>query len=116
MNGFAFLAVGGTPKICCRLGPIRKINHGHTHMREDLFCEPSPFRLFKCCIEADNSSAALQTVSSHLEFVHCVDVLHVHFDTGTIRRLGSPHVQIFMSPSFEVQSVIAVVEISELGE
>ena len=85
-------------------------------MSEDLLGQSSPLCLLERCIETDYSSAALQTVASHFEFVHSMNVLHMHLDTWAIWRLGSPQIQIFMPSSLEIESIVAIVEIGELRE
>ena len=71
-------------------------------MCEDLLREPAPLCLVECLVKAQQPAAALQTVAGHLELVHGMDILDVQFDRRSIRRLGRPHIQILVPPSFEV--------------
>jgi hypothetical protein len=49
-------------------------------MSEDLFCESTPFCLIKRGVEAEEAAAALEAVAGHLELVHGMHILNVHFD------------------------------------
>ena len=71
-------------------------------MCEYFFRKLSPFRLVQTLVEADYPATALEAVASHLELVHCVDILHMHLDAWTIRRLRGPEIQIFVSSCFKV--------------
>ena len=85
-----------------------------THMREHLLRELSPLALVKRLVEAQDPSAPLETVARHFELVHGVDVLHVHFDARSVRRLRRPQVEVFMSAGLEVQGVVTIVEVGKL--
>ena len=85
-------------------------------MREEFFRQFSPLGLLECPIKAQQPSAPLQTVTGHFQLVHRVDVLDVKFDAWTIRSFRSPHVQIFVSACFEIQCVVAIVEVSQFWE
>ena len=87
-----------------------------THMCEDLLREAAPFRLVKRLVKAQEPSAALEAVSSHLQLVHRVHVLHMHLDTRAVRGLRRPEVQVFVSPRLEVERVVAVVEVGQFGK
>lgn len=85
-------------------------------MRKHFLRQPPPFTIIKPFIETQDPPTALQTISSHLKFVHRMYVLHMHFDTWAIRRFGRPKVQIFMLPSFKIKRVIAVIQISKFRD
>jgi hypothetical protein len=40
-------------------------------------------------------------------------ILDVHFYAGSIGHFGCPEVKIFMAPGFEIERIVAVVEICE---
>ena len=83
-------------------------------MREQLLCELTPLGIVKGFVEAQNTSTALQAVARHFELVHGMDVLHVHFDARSVRRLRRPQIEVFMSAGLEVQGVVAIVEVGKL--
>lgn len=85
-------------------------------MREDLLGQPPPLRLIEALVKAHDPPAALQAVPRHLELVHRVDVLDVQLDARPVRRLRCPHIQILMPAGFEIQRVVAVVQVGKLGE
>ena len=85
-------------------------------MREHLLREPPPLALIKRLIKAHDPAAALQAVPRHLELVHRVHVLDVQLEARPVRRLRRPEVQILVPPRLEVERVVAVVQIRELGE
>ena len=84
---------------------------GWTHVCEDLLREPAPLALVERLVEAQEPPAAFEAVAGHLELVHRVHVLHVKLDAGAVWSLGSPHVEILVPPRFEVERVVAVVEV-----
>lgn len=61
-------------------------------MREDLFRKLAPLCIIKGFVEAEDPPASFQTVPCHLQLIHRMHVLNVHFDAGPIWRLRSPHV------------------------
>lgn len=65
-------------------------------------------------IKANDPPASLQTVSRHLELVHSVNVEDVELDAGAVGGLGGPHVQVFVSTGFKVESVVARVQVRQL--
>ena len=85
-------------------------------MREKFFRQSSPLGLLERLIKAQQPPASFQAIARHLQFVHRVDILDVKFDAWTIRSFCYPHVQIFMSACFEIQRVIAVMEVSQFWE
>ena len=85
-------------------------------MCEQFLREPSPLRLFKRRVEADNPATTLETVPRHLELVHRVHVLHVQLDARPIRRLGRPEVQVLVPPRLKVERVVARVEVGQFGQ
>ena len=85
-------------------------------MRENLFCQTTPLRFIKTGIKAQETSASFEAIASHLELVHGMDILYVHFDRGAVGSLGSPHVQILVPPSLKIEGVIAVVKVGELRQ
>ena len=72
--------------------------------------------LIPSSVEANDSSAPLQTVPGHLELVHGVDVLNVHLDGRTVGGFGCPEVEIFVTTGFEVEGVVAGVKVGEFVE
>lgn len=95
MNGFAFRACGGTPKIWAERSQFIRVDRTEadpTYVRENLLGQLSPFCLVKRFVEAEQPPTSLQAISGHLELVHCVHVLDVHFDTWAVGCLRSPHV------------------------
>ena len=85
-----------------------------THMCEHLLRELPPLALVKGFVKAQDPSAPLQTVARHFELVHGVNVLRVHFDARSVRRLRRPQIEVFMSAGLEVQGVVAIVEVGKL--
>lgn len=85
-------------------------------MREHLLNQPPPLRLLESPTEAQQPSTPLQTVSGHFQFVHRVHVLDVHLHRGPIGRFGRPEVEVLVPTGFEVEGVVAVVEVCEFGE
>lgn len=85
-------------------------------MCEDLLSQSSPFCFIESLVERKQSTTAFQTIASHLQFVHCMNILYMHLDTRTIRCLRCPHVKILMPTCFEIESIIAVVEIGKFGK
>ena len=83
-------------------------------MCEHLLRELPPLALVKGFVKAQDPSAPLQTVARHFELVHGVDVLHVHFDAGAVRRLRRPQIEVFVAACLEVQGVVTIVEVCEL--
>ena len=83
-------------------------------MCEHLLRELAPLALVKGLVETQDPSAPLQTVARHFELVHGVDVLHVHFDARSVRRLRRPQIEVFVAACLEVQSVVEIVEVGEL--
>ena len=63
-----------------------------THMREDLLRQPTPRRFLKALVEAQDSPAAFETISRHLELVHGVYILHMHLYARPIGCLCRPEV------------------------
>ena len=87
-----------------------------THMCEHLLRQPAPLSLLERLVKAQEPPAALQAVPGHLELVHRVHILDKHLDAWAVWCFCGPEVQIFVPPRFEVKRVVAVVQISELGE
>jgi hypothetical protein len=85
-------------------------------MCKDLFSQLAPFSLVETTVKAKDPSTTLETVTSHLQLVHSVYVLHVHLNGRPIRSLGCPHVQVLMPSGFKIQGVVTVVEVCELGQ
>jgi hypothetical protein len=85
-------------------------------MRENFLDQLAPFALLKSLIETQDPPASFQTIPRHLQFVHRMHILYMHLETWSIRRFRRPHVQIFVSPCFEIQRVVAVVQIRKLGK
>ena len=85
-------------------------------MRKHLFDQLPILTTVEPLIEAHQTSAPLQAVSRQLELVHRVHVLHMHLDARPVRSLSSPEIQVLMSPRLEVERVVAVVQVGELGE
>lgn len=85
-------------------------------MRKEFLRQPSPFRLIKRLVEADNAPTAFQAVARHFEFVHRVHILNEHLDRRAVRCFCCPQIEILMSPRLEVECVVAIVEISEFRE
>jgi hypothetical protein len=75
-------------------------------MCEQLFRQSSPLGLLKRRIEAQNPTTALETIPSHFELVHRVDVLYVQLDARPIWRLGRPEVQVLMPTRLKVQRIV----------
>ena len=75
-------------------------------MCEQLFRQSSPLRLLKRCIEAQDPTTALETITGHFELVHRVHVLYVQLDARSIRRLGRPKVQVLMPTRLKVQRIV----------
>lgn len=71
-------------------------------MCKQLFRQPSPLRLLKRRIEAQDPTTALETITGHLELVHRMHVLHMQLDARPIRRLGCPEVQVLVPTSLKV--------------
>jgi hypothetical protein len=61
--------------------------------------------LVPCAVKAYETAAPLQTVASHLELVHGVNVLHMALDRGAVGRTRGPHVEVLVTPSLKVHSV-----------
>lgn len=87
-----------------------------THVCKDFFGQPPPLALVECFVEAQNTTAPLQTIACHLEFVHGMDVLDMQLDAWAIWGLCGPHVEVFVSTCFEIQCVVAVVEVGKFRE
>lgn len=85
-------------------------------MHKEFLRQSTPSSLLECLIKAQQPPASLQTITRHFQFVHRVDVLDVKLDARTVRGFRHPHVQILMSACLEVQSVVAVMEVSEFRE
>lgn len=71
-------------------------------MSEHLLCQTTPLCVIKAFVKAYDATAAFEAISCHLEFIHGVDVLDVHFDTRTVWRLRRPKIKILMPTSFKV--------------
>jgi hypothetical protein len=87
-----------------------------TCLCEHLFRQFPPFSIVKVTVEAQNASATLETVASHLEFVHGVHILNMHLDRRPVRSFGRPHIEILMPSGLKVQSVVTIMEVSELRQ
>lgn len=98
------------------LATRKTAKHGATHMRKHLLDQPPPLRLLESPTEAQQPSTPLQTVSGHFQFVHRVHVLDVHLHRGPVGRFGRPEVEVLVPTGFEVEGVVAVVEVCEFGE
>lgn len=85
-------------------------------MGKEFLRQSTPLGLLECLIKAQQPPASFQTIARHLQFIHRVDVLHMKLDARSIWRFCYPHVQIFMSACFEIQRVIAVMEVSKFRE
>lgn len=85
-------------------------------MREHLLDQLPMLIRVESLIKRHDPSAPFQTVSRHFQLVHGVHILHVHLHGRPIGSLGRPHVEVFVSPRFEVDGIVAVMEIRELGE
>lgn len=96
--------------------PSRNNEVLNTHLSENLLGQPPPLRFVEPLIKAQNTPTTLETISSHLELIHRMHILNMHFYTGSVRRFGSPEVQIFMSSRLKIQRVIAIVQICELWD
>ncbi len=86
------------------------------YMCEDLLGELPPLALIELLREVQDTTAALEAVASHFKFVHGVDVLDVHLDARTVRRLRCPYVEILVATCLKVEGVVAVVQVCELGQ
>lgn len=80
-------------------------------MREHLLGQSAPLAVVKRFVKAQDTPASLQAVSRHFQLVHGVNVLYVQLDARSVRRLGRPHIKILVPTSFEVESIIAVIEV-----
>jgi len=87
-----------------------------TYVCKQLFRQPSPLALIKCRIEADNSTTAPQAVARHLQFVHRMDVLHVHPNAGPVGTLDCPHIQVFVPSRLKEQGVVAIMQVGKFTE
>ena len=118
MNGFDLRAPGGTPKICNKqsMQTLTQKDKLKTHMREHLLHQPPPLCLPKPRIKTHDAPTPLQTIPRHLQLVHRVHVLDVQLEARPVRRLRRPEVQVLVPPRLEVERVVAVVQIRELGE
>lgn len=85
-------------------------------MRKYLLREAPPLALVKRLVETNDAAAALQAVPCHLELIHRVHVLDVHLETRPVRCLRRPEIQVLVPPRLEVECVVAVVQVRELGE
>lgn len=85
-------------------------------MRKHLLNQLPPLRLLKASTKAQQPSTPLQTIPSHFQFVHRVHVLDVHLDRGPVGRFGRPEVEVLVPTGFEVERVVAIVEVCEFGE
>jgi hypothetical protein len=85
-------------------------------MSENLFRQSTPLCFLETLVKAQDSSAPLETIPRHLQFVHRMHILHMHLYARPIRRLGRPEVQILVPPHLKVQRVITVVQICQLRE
>jgi hypothetical protein len=92
MNGFAFRAVEGTPNIWVvpRQNALPFKIPLMTHMCEQFLRQSTPLRFIKLPIKGQKTAASFEAIPSQFQFVHCVNVLHVQFDTGSIGGLRSP--------------------------
>jgi hypothetical protein len=71
---------------------------------------------FKGCVKGQDWSRALEAVSGKMQLFHCVQVLQMEFDGGTVGGLAHPDVKIFAFAGFEEEDVVAVVEVGEFVE
>lgn len=121
MNGLSFRELLGTLKVCDRRdlvfyipGQARVSLRSTTHVRQHLPQQLPLLITIPTSVEANETSASLQTVPRHLQLIHRVDVLHVTLDRRTVRRSGKPEVKIFVTTSFKVEGVVARVKVGEL--
>lgn len=82
-------------------------------MRQHLLHQ-QPLLAFPSSTKADQSPAALEAVTCHLQLVHRVDVLDVKLCRRAVGRLGRPKVEVLVSSGFEVEGVVARVKVREL--
>ena len=85
-------------------------------MGKNLLRQLSPLALVKRLVKAEDSPTPLETIASHFKLVHGMNILHMQLDARTVRRLCSPHIQIFMPTRFKIEGVVAIMEVRELGE
>lgn len=88
----------------------------HTYMREHLLQQLPLLLGVPLAIKHTDPSAPLETVSSHLQLVHRVDVLHVALDTRSVWCPRCPHVEVLVSACFKVEGIVAAVQVGELVE
>ena len=89
---------------------------GLPHVRKDLLRQSAPFAILKRLVKAQQPPTALQAITRHLELVHRMHVLDVQLEARPVRRLRRPEVQVLVPPRLEVERVVAVVQVRELGE
>lgn len=121
MNGFSRRDVRGTEKIW---GQLRILDHQlprampeegtDTHVREQLLQQLPLLLSLPLAVEHTDTPTSLQTVTGHLELVHRMNVLNVTLDAGSVGRTRSPHVQVLVTASLEVEGVRARVKVREL--
>lgn len=108
-EGFQFPgSLGNAENLILSLAII--IDQIYTYMCEHLLHQ-APVFSFPRSIKANQTSASLQTVSGHLEFIHGMQILNMALDTRSVGRSREPEVEVFMSSGFKVKSVRARVEV-----
>lgn len=85
-------------------------------MTQHLLHQPPPLLLLPLPIKHADAPAPLEAVPRHLELVHRVQVLHVALRRRAVRRAREPEVEVLVSSRFEVERVVARVQVGELVE
>lgn len=87
---------------------------GSESLNEDLL-EELPFSGgLELTIERQQWARSQQTVSSHSQLIHSVDVLGVEFDGGSLWGLGKPDIEILLLSGLEVDGGVAVLKVGDL--
>lgn len=65
-------------------------------------------------VERKNRPGALKAVAGEVQLLHGVQVLDVHLDSRSVRRLAHPQVEILSLARLEEEDIVAVVQFGEL--
>lgn len=71
-------------------------------MSQELLAESLPLGSLPVSVKRNQTPTTLQAVSSHLQFIHSVNVLDVTFHTGAIGTTRDPQVEVLVTTSLEV--------------